>query len=183
MLRDAKKNNFEAYIEACGVPDEFREGVKKETVDNRSLFFTGNSGVGKTYVAVSILRGFVKNLSCGDFITPFRETPVFVNVPELLLDIRECFNSNSKSEKEMLQKYLHTKLLILDDLGAEKTTDWSLQSLYIIINHRGSERKQTIITSNLTLDEIKGNLSDRIASRIKGMCKIVVMKGKDRRLK
>lgn len=82
----------------------------------------------------------------------------------------------------MLRKYLDTPLLVLDDLGAEKTTPWALQSLYVILNKRGSELRQTIITSNLSLDEMSNELSDRIASRIKGMCKVVVMKGKDRRL-
>ena len=181
-MRDTKKNNYEAYIEVCGVPKLFR--TAKETNDNRSLFITGDCGVGKTYTAVSILRGFVKNLSCDNFVMPLKNTPIFVNVPELLIKIRACFNSDSKtSEEEMLRKYLDTKLLVLDDLGAEKTTEWALQSLYVIINKRGSEGMQTIITSNLTLDEIKDNLSDRIASRIKGMGKIVVMKGKDRRLR
>lgn len=179
--RDAKKNNFEGYIEACGIPRLFR--TAKEISDDRSLFITGDCGVGKTYTAVSILRGFAKNLSCDNFVTPFKNTPIFVNVPELLLRIRDCFKPDSRiSEEEMLKKYLNTGLLVLDDLGVEKTTDWSLQSLYVIVNKRGSEGRQTVITSNLTLDEISGKLSDRIASRIKGMCKIIVIKGKDRRL-
>lgn len=186
-LRDAKKNNFEAYIETCGIPKAFRDiktfQTKKEiTSDSGSVFITGDCGVGKSYTAVSILMGFVKNLSCDNFVVPFKDTPVFINVPELLIKIRSYFNSTSKSEEDMLQKYFNTKLLVLDDLGAEKTTDWALQSLYVIINKRCDEKRQTIITSNLTLDEIKDKLSDRIASRIKGMCRIVVMKGKDKRL-
>lgn len=181
-LRDARKNNFEAYIEACGVPELFR--TTKETIDGRSLYITGDCGVGKTYTAVSIMRGFAKNLSCGNFVTPFGNLPIFVNVPELLMKIRTCFNSDSKTTEEaMLWKYFDTKLLVLDDLGAEKTSEWALQSLYVIINKRGSEKRQTIITSNLTLNEINDKLSDRIASRIRGMCNIVVMKGKDRRLR
>ena len=83
----------------------------------------------------------------------------------------------------MLKDYFNTPLLILDDLGAEKTTDWALQSLYIIINKRLSEELQTIITSNLSLDELRDKIGDRIASRIAGMCKIVKLTGRDRRLK
>lgn len=181
-LRDAKKNNFEVYIEACGVPKAFQDIKTFQESDGRSVFITGDCGVGKTHKAVLVLRGFVRNTSCDNFVAPFRNTPVFVNVPELLIKIRSCFNSTSKSEEDMLQKYFNTKLLVLDDLGAEKTTDWALQSLYVIINKRCDEKRQTIITSNLTLDEIKDKLSDRIASRIKGMCRIVVMKGKDKRL-
>lgn len=189
-LRDAKKNNFEAYIEACGVPKAFQDIKTFQESDGRSAFITGDCGVGKTHKAVLILRGFVRNTSCDNFVAPFRNTPVFVNVPELLIKIRSCFNVAPhagariapKSEEDMLQEYFNTKLLVLDDLGAEKTTDWALQSLYVIINKRCDEKRQTIITSNLTLDEIKDKLSDRIASRIGGMCKVVAMKGKDKRL-
>ena len=72
--------------------------------------------------------------------------------------------------------------LALDDIGSEKATDWALQMLYLLIDRRYSQMLKTIITSNLTLDQIADRLDDRISSRIAGMCKIVSIKGKDRRL-
>ena len=72
---------------------------------------------------------------------------------------------------------------MLDDLGVDKTSEGSLQTLYTIIDRKYREEKQTLITSNLTLDEIAEEVGDRIASRIAGMCKVVEIKGKDRRLK
>lgn len=180
-LRSSKKDNFDAYIKACGVPRIFQN--KKDTIDETgSVFITGSCGTGKSYASASIIRRFVKNLHCGHFIPPFKNTPIFENVPELLIKIRAVFNNSSQTEEEMLRRYLDTPLLVLDDLGAEKTTPWALQSLYVILNKRGSELRQTIVTSNLSLDEMGDVLSDRIASRIKGMCKVVVMNGKDRRL-
>jgi len=180
--REAKRDNFEEYLAECGMPQLFRDA--KEILDLRSLFISGGCGVGKTYTAVSILKGFVRNLNCERFIKPFRNTPIFTNVPELLIRIRACFKEDSRiSEEKMLERYFNTELLILDDLGIEKTTEWALQSLYVILNKRGGDCKQTIVTSNLSLDEIGSKLSDRIASRIRGMCKVVAVKGRDRRLR
>ena len=182
-IKQSKKNNFDDYIKACGVPKVFRYGGIQPINEIRSLFMTGGFGTGKTYKSVEILKGFVKKLHCGHFLRPYKNTPIFITVPELLLKIRSCFNSQDVSEESMLKDYFNTPLLILDDLGAEKTTDWALQSLYIIVNKRLSEEKQTIITSNLSLDELKEKLGDRIASRIAGMCKVMQLKGKDRRFK
>ena len=70
----------------------------------------------------------------------------------------------------------------MDDMGAEKTTDWSMSTLYVLIDKRYSEMMPTIITSNLTVAEVADKVGDRIASRIAGMCKVIELKGKDRRL-
>lgn len=192
QLREAKKNNFDAYLKACGVPKIFQAVkppppptggalVKQADFQGCSLFLTGGFGTGKTYKAVSILKGYVKNLHCGHFVEPFKDTPVFITVPELLLKIRSCYNSTD-SEESVLKVYFDTPLLVLDDLGAEKTTEWALQSLYVIINKRLSEEQQTIITSNLSLDELREKIGDRIVSRIAGLCKVIKLTGKDRRL-
>ena len=82
----------------------------------------------------------------------------------------------------MLSIYMRSPLLILDDLGVEKTTEWALQALYVVVNRRYLDGRQTIITSNLTLDEVREKLGDRIASRIVGMCHPVRLTGRDRRL-
>ena len=184
-LREAKKNNFDAYVKACGMPKIF-QGVKfsvdEECFLRNSLFITGGFGTGKTYKAVSILKGFIKNLPCGHFIEPFKNIPIFITIPELLMEIRSYFNSATISEMDALKRYFDSPLLILDDLGVEKTTEWALQSLYVIINKRLSEERETIITSNLSLDELKDKIGDRIVSRIVGMCKVIKLVGKDRRL-
>jgi len=184
QLRNAKKDNLSVYIKVCGVP-KILQNIPQSKEEMESLFITGGFGTGKTYKAVGILKKFIQNLPCSHFIEPFIDIPIFITVPELLLKIRGCFSHNGQSESEelILEKYWNTPLLILDDLGAEKTTEWVLQSLYIIINKRLSEERQTIITSNLSLDELREKIGDRIASRVAGMCKIVKLTGKDRRLK
>ena len=97
--------------------------------------------------------------------------------------LRNTFKDKSEqSETEIINNLSEANILILDDLGAEKSSEFALQSLYVIIDQRYSEIRPTIITSNLSLGEIAEKVGDRIASRIAGMCKVIELKGKDRRL-
>jgi hypothetical protein len=73
--------------------------------------------------------------------------------------------------------------LILDDIGTEKPSEWAQQNIFLIIDRRYETLRQTIFTSNLSLDELSERLGDRITSRIAEMCKVIELKGKDRRIK
>ncbi len=88
----------------------------------------------------------------------------------------------AESEKDLLDRYAQTPLLVLDDLGAEKISDWSRQTFYLLIDRRYREIKQTIITSNLTHDQLAGQLDDRIASRICEMGVVIDTGKKDWRV-
>lgn len=139
-----------------------------------SLMLIGKVGTGKTHLAVSIMRELIikranqllKNIDSND-IDSANLSMLFIPVPEILLEIRSTFNSNYNiSEKEIISKYAKIHYLILDDLGAEKTTDWSITTLYIILDRRYRNNKPTLITTNLNLKEIENNLGSRIASRL-----------------
>lgn len=179
FLADSKKSNYDNYMIASGIPKKFMAVQEKE--DGRSLFITGSFGTGKTHHSISVMKNYIDNLPDSCFVQPFSRLPAFITVPELLLKIRSVF-SLQKCEDEIVDKYADSPLLVLDDLGAEKTTDFALQTLYIILNRRDGNMLQTIITSNLSLDEVKDRLGDRIASRIAGMCSVLKIVGKDRRL-
>ena len=183
-VRESKQKNFIAYLEVCGVPLLFMH-VPIQITEKDSFFVTGACGAGKTHVAIGMLKHFVKLLPCENFkeIDIFTKTQaIFITAPELLMKIRRCFSLN-ECEETIVNKYSNVPFLVLDDLGVEKTTEWAHQTLYIILNNRYANYMQTIITSNLTIEEIGDKLGDRIASRIAGMCKIVKLTGKDRRVK
>jgi len=138
--------------------------------DSGSLYLWGKCGSGKTHLAVSLIKKF---------------NGYFKSVPELLLDIRASFNtvhSGNTTEKSIIDYYSKLDLLCLDDLGAEKVTDYSLQTLYLIIDRRMRELKNTIFTSNLSLSELSIKLNDRISSRIAGMGRIIKLESKDQRI-
>lgn len=164
-----------------GIPEMYKRVSLQD--ESRSLFLVGANGVGKTYRAAGIICNWIERLSYKQLSECRIDVnyPVFITAPELLMKIRNCF-SLQQCEESVVEKYSRCPLLVLDDLGAEKTTEWALQTLYIILNNRYSNYMQTIITSNLTIEEIGEKLGDRIASRIAGMCKIVKLTGKDRRL-
>ena len=158
---------------------------------DKNLFLYGQRGTGKTHLLTAFIKNEIKDLlisetdNAEDIFDPYVNYPIFIDVPKLLFNIRQTFNKDNyhSNEKDIFEKYSKSQTLYLDDLGAEKSTDWAVQTLYLLIDYRYSNEMKTVITSNLTLDEIADKLDDRISSRIAGMCEIVEMKGQDRRLK
>ena len=128
--------------------------------DPSDLVLCGPPGSGKTHLAHGIIREVVRRGGEAYFVT----------ASNLLLEIRATFGENStRSEREIVNKYVDLPLLVLDDLGAEKTTEWSITTLLLIIDGRYSRCRPTIITTNLTLEEIDKRISPRVASRLAGM--------------
>ncbi len=195
---ESKKDEYiEKLLKQSGVPnlylnssiDHIDESMRSK-LNSASYYIQGDVGCGKTYLSVALLREFVKSFPVvrgynGYYFEPkSRRLPIFVSVPELLLEIRHCFSQDSSiKEVEVVAKYSDTPFLILDDLGTEKSTEWSLQTLYLIVNRRSVEPQNiTLVTSNLTLNQIAEKLGDRIASRIAGLCQVLELRGDDRRL-
>jgi hypothetical protein len=146
--------------------------------------------VGKTYVAVALMRGKISGDNEAIFTHPNGVTTVHVPAyPRIDFGPGSAPGNpgvlqrpDERGEMGLIEKYAGSRCLIMDDLGVEKTSKWSMQALYSIIDRRYRDERQTLVTSNLTLNEIAEKVGDRIASRIAGMCKVVEIKGADRRL-
>jgi len=164
-----------------GVPFNYRlakldesDPLRELLLSDASLYLCGSVGRGKTYRAAAIVRYRVQSGECGNR---------FVSLPDLLLRIRDTYGTGEESESDVILRYATAPLLVLDDLGAEKTTDAVRASLGILMDRRATDsRRRTVITGNLTLPEIAEQHGPRIASRIGGMCRIVKLTGPDRRL-
>jgi DNA replication protein DnaC len=139
--------------------------------DVDSCFISGEPGAGKTIHACLLLLREQRNL----YLSEMTADCEFISVSTLIEKIKASFDTKEGlTEHQILEHYSTVHLLILDDFGTLKCTDWVYQTLYLIINNRYEQMKKTIITSNLNLEQLASQLGDdRITSRIERMCKII----------
>lgn len=137
------------------------------------LMLVGPYGCGKTHLAAAILH------RCAEYGLP----GMFVVVPELLARIRTSFRTNDGKAEEIIDAAKTSKLLILDDLGAEKTSEWVTEQLYMIINYRYEHMLPTVITTNNTGAELEQELGRRTLSRLAEMTRPVKIQADDYRMK
>ena len=99
------------------------------------------------------------------------------------MELQNLYHSDKESPFEKAEEVANSfGVLIIDDLGANKATEWVRQITYYIINEREQRMLPIVITSNFSLEEIAEQIDSRISSRIAGMCKSIKLSGKDRRL-
>jgi DNA replication protein DnaC len=142
----------------------------KSTPHHRSLLLLGSTGVGKTHQAHGVLR----YLSAADMHTAWKAT----SAANMYASLRPRHGVDSETE---FRKYAHTQLLMIDDLGAAKPSEWTEEINFRLINHRYENRLPTIITSNVLPKELTERVGERVASRLVGMSDRVVIRGQDRR--
>src|SRR5689334_14386557 len=144
------------------------------------LFLEGQPGVGKTHLAVAVLRRIIESTAARG---------IFYDTRELLRLIRSTYDPSIRTtEVEVLRPVLTADLLVLDDLGAEKTSEWVDETMNLIVNTRYSERRLTLFTSNYPdiPDETEPNsllfrIGSRMRSRLHEMCEFIELDGADYR--
>jgi DNA replication protein DnaC len=126
------------------------------------LWFYGDVGTGKTSLAMLVSKAA---LEAGLSVAIY-------SVPRLLAEIKETYDRDSGySYMQLFRRLCAVDLLHLDDLGAERTTDWVLEQLYSIVNERWQERRSIVVTTNLTdLEELREQLGSRTVSRLSEIC-------------
>jgi DNA replication protein DnaC len=138
----------------------------------RGLWFYGSVGTGKTTLAMLVSRAA---LDAG------RSVAIY-SLPRLLAEIRATFETDSEgSYVDFLDRLAAVDLLHVDDVGAERTSDWVLEQLYAIVNARYEDERSMIITTNLERDELVEQIRERTVSRLEEMCALVPLYGEDAR--
>ncbi len=172
LYEDKDLENFEV-----GQNKKIIERVKeylrnKEYSKGKGLIFVGECGVGKTHLAVGIMKELAKK---GIQVK-------FVFVPDFLDELRKSYEKEAGLEEDIIGVVRDCDFLILDDLGTEKITEWSKEKILQVINHRVNYLLPFIITTNFSGEVLKERIGERTYSRIKGVCEELVLNGSDRRL-
>lgn len=191
--------SFASYNPACPEKEQALKKcqafVEKGMVfikQGHGLFLQGPVGTGKSHLVVASLRAIVeKNIN--RFGTPSIENmvwgePVYdglccsmISVVDLLGTLRESFNmDNSRATARcMLHRARTDAIVILDDIGAEKPSEWVEEQLYALIDLRYRMQRSTFFTTNCTLKQLESQISCRSVSRIIEMCEGVRVGGED----
>ena len=208
-----EQSKLQRLIEAARIPPRYQECLfenfdtlnpklgKAKTMASRfveeypvvdcGLLILGTCGVGKTHLAVSIIRALM--LRYGTWC-------IFYDFRELLKQIQSSFNPVvGATEWQIIEPVLQCEVLLLDDLGAERPTDWVRDTFAYIINHRYNQKRTTLITSNFKDGESKlrklsdgstvageetlaERIGERMRSRLHEMCKVIRISAIDYRV-
>ncbi|HEY4843544.1 MAG TPA: ATP-binding protein [Terriglobales bacterium] len=165
-----------------------------EPRDGAGLLLVGGIGTGKTHLAVGILKELIASRGCACLFCDYRE---------LLKQIQNSYNESVKAtELQVLRPVFEAEVLLLDELGAVKPSEWVWDTVSLILNTRYNDNRTTIITTNFadepaagvskslsparaaSRDETLGDrIGERMRSRLQEMCRIVKMNGPDFRQK
>ena len=150
---------------------------KVEAGEGLYIWSTG-TGTGKTSWACKIMSYYFRKIA---FKSGLENEGLYIFLPTFLEDLRSFYDNPDPDFAEELEMVKNCKLLIIDDIGAEKPSEWVRERLLSFINTRVSNGLSTIYTSNLSLEELENKMGQRVASRIKGSTKEIQLSGADRR--
>lgn len=148
-----------------------RQYAEEFSLSSPNLLLFGGTGVGKTHISRAIAKKVCEN----------GFNVIYMSAPDLFTSLeKERFNQETPAEN--MQNIVECDLLVIDDLGAEFTTSFTISALYNIINTRLLSDLPTIITANLTPSELNQRYSERIASRLIGCYEHLRFIGNDIRI-
>jgi DNA replication protein DnaC len=150
------------------------DGIEENLDAGRGLWFEGDVGTGKTTLAMLVSKAA---LDAG------RSVAIY-SLPRLLAEIRKTYDEQSEhSYLELLDRLSRVDLLHIDDLGAEKSSEWVLEQLYSIVNTRYEEQRALVVTTNLPYERLLEEMTPRTVSRLVEICgNPLPLYGHDRRI-
>jgi DNA replication protein DnaC len=167
--------------------------VQKYPEEKEGLLFMGPVGIGKTHLACAVLRELILA----------RHSGLFYSYADLLAEIRNTYNDNGglkyftdpdgnrwETESQILNHVINVDVLLLDDLGKVKASEWVLDKVREIIGGRYDKKRTTLVTTNYPLDTkrapgkpaeipLKDKIGADMVSRLREMCRLVEMEGVD----
>lgn len=157
---------------------EFSEDITNKVEAGESIFiFSEVTGNGKTTWATKIANQYIRKIVSTSLL---EDEVLYLNVSLFLDQLKGQFSNFNEGISELQEMAKKCNLLILDDIGAERPSEYVCERLYDLINYRYTNMLTTIYTSNLTPNEIGDRLGSRIESRVKSAYQVNLV-GSDRR--
>ncbi len=152
---------------------EFIDALADNVAQGRGLFVEGDVGTGKTTLAMLVSKHAIE---AGYSVAIY-------SLPRLLARIRRTYDGDAGelSYLEFFRRLTSVDLLHIDDLGAEKRSDWVLEQLYAIVDERYASNRSIMVTTNLKVTALEEQIGARTVSRLAEMCSTLPMYGDDRR--
>ena len=171
-----RKGQEEAYNYALQFIEKF-----KDNPNAKGFIYAGGVGSGKTFISSAIANAVIDTIGIdkvlAESVGRFGEysktiSPVcFTGTVELVEQLKATYNSNSvENTCDVMNRLKHSKLLILDDMGAENPSEWVKERLFEIIDYRSNEDLPIIITTNAIPSELKSRIGERSFDRLREMC-------------
>lgn len=139
--------------------------------DYQNLFIYGTVGTGKSFLSICVANELLKK---GHSVIYFSSSGLFELLAENSFDYR-----NKQELRSIYDDLYECELLVIDDLGAERTNSFVASELFSCLNERDNRKKSTIITTNLSLEELQNTYSDRIFSRVTSNFRLLKLSGQD----
>jgi DNA replication protein DnaC len=152
---------------------EFIDALDDQLETGSGLWLFGDTGTGKTTLAMLVSKAA---LEMGHSVAIY-------SLPKLLARIRRTYDSEPGGDSYLsfFERLTSVDLLHIDDLGAEKRSDWVLEQLYALINERYEAQRSVLVTTNLPHGELEEQIGARTVSRLSQICDEVPLFGNDRR--
>jgi len=200
LISRRRRHEFRQSLIACGFPQkalEQRFSTFEVTAESQEAYKTAfylpkalykgllligegskenplGTGLGKTH----LVNAVGKVLHAKGYQVQYSTTV------DLLREIRSCFGRKKETAAdEVIDRFISAQVVILDDLGVEKPSEWVQQTLYEIIDHLYANNRILLATSNHDLDSLEKRIGARLVSRLSEMCHVITYSGPDWRLK
>lgn len=165
---DITDDSVSEWVET--VLDGPKHADREGRIHGPSVLLLGPTGVGKTFEAFGLLKHMAEY--------GLRDTAKIATAADLYAMLRP---RNGVDSEEVFEYFADSNLLLIDDLGAAKYSEWTEEVNYRLVNHRYNHQLTTIFTSNVPPKDLATHLGERVASRLTEMCDQVVLTGQDRR--
>jgi DNA replication protein DnaC len=158
---------------AVGEVSRFIDELDDRLTAGRGLWLFGDTGTGKTTLAMLVSKAALES----------GHSVAIYSLPKLLARIRRTYDSEPGGDSYLafFERLTSVDLLHIDDLGAEKRSDWVLEQLYALINERYEAQRSVLVTTNLPHEALEDQIGGRTVSRLNQMCDEIAFFGADRR--